>query len=111
MFSRKTIQLRGNLASDVIRYKPYPGTEFVGNWFINVANVGFESNTDINILCNVSCNFVTAQTYSRNGQVITYEQPLQAFVLKTSQNSPRNVIRFSCFKNNWHFFSFYDHNG
>ena len=88
----KSVVISGNLF-DGISYKLCPITEFSdGVWNLSLFALGYNCNLrDIDYICSVSCNLITAQKYNLRNEVELYEQPLGIFVLKTG---PKKTINF-----------------
>ena len=98
----KSIQVRGTLAEKLV-YKPYPKDQFkLYNWYVKVLSVAFDSRVDTNLMCNITCNYVTAEEYisfkspeqSVQSLVESREQVLQSFKLITKANDG-GVVRFT----------------
>ena len=87
----KSIQVRGTLAEKLV-YKPYPKDQFkLYNWYVKVLSVAFDSRVDTNLMCNITCNYVTAEEYI---SFKSPEQSVQSFKLITKANDG-GVVRFT----------------
>ena len=88
----KSVVISGNLL-DGISYKLCPITEFSeGVWNLTLSSLGYYCNIpDIDNICSVSCNLVTAQKYNSNNEVELYEQPFGIFILK---QGPKKTFTF-----------------
>lgn len=92
MESLKTVQLRGNL-KDLIQYNPYPVNEFnAPNWYVSLQSAAFRYKKNIDIICNVSCNFSLGQKYENN-RLVSYEQILQVVPLKSTNEARKTLIQ------------------
>ena len=102
MFATKAVQVSGNLSSNQIVYRLCPPNEFSeGVWNVAIANVGYESNENLNVFCTVSCNLVQSQKISDSNQVISYQMPLTAFLIKTVATVASGSLSFYRFDPIW----------
>jgi len=85
-FVRKSIQIKANLSSQRLSYKPYPSTEFNNTFkFIAIESIAYFTNEEIDTVCTLSCNFVKSQAYNDRDQITSYEQPLKSFVINVAK--------------------------
>jgi len=79
----KSVQLKGNLLEGELIYKPFPANEFRGGLKqISISNVAFNVKEDTeHTVCTLSCNFVKFQKYNEASQVVSYQAPLQRFII------------------------------
>ena len=100
---QKSITVMGNLKDGKLIYTCYPINEFSSaKWKLAIQGVVFDSTEAISKTCVITCNFVSNQKRSSSGEVSVYQQPLNAFHLKTSATAPRGIFRFGkddCFSN------------
>lgn len=81
-------------------YRPIHREFQSNNWYLKILFVGVEAGrTEINDILTLSCNFITAESYS-NGAIHQYEQPLQMFLVKCASNA-KNAYRFN--DDLWHY--------
>jgi len=93
----KSVLIKGSLKSGKLKYKPYPTNEFIENYrSISIGSVSFISNEQIDTVFHISCNFIKAQKYDADFQVVSYEQPLQNFLVNNKKNQSKvfNLIWF-----------------
>jgi len=83
----KTIILQGSLKESVF-YHPYPSDE-LSRKKISVLTVFFESQEDIDEFCVITCNFITSEKF-QNFRLLSYEQPLGTFRLKTDASKRKS---------------------
>ena len=95
MNADKSVNVCGNFSKGPIVYTCYPSDEFCrSKWRICVASVTFNSTQPLSSTFSITCNFVTGQKRSAKGEVVFYEQPLNAFHLKTTPTASRGIFRF-----------------
>lgn len=94
----KSVVVSGNLKKG-LTYLLYPLTEFSeGAWNICVSAVAFNFKTEnFNELCGISCNLVKAQKFNASHEVECYDEILNIFQMKCSQEDKKNVVRFGNF--------------
>ena len=95
----KTVKLKSNLqkTGGAFKYRPLP-TEFqTNNWFVKIVNISFslKGNEEINELLTITCNFVTAETYSNSSEIVSYEQPMQMLNLRLTPATKKSCHRFA----------------
>jgi len=95
-FVQKSVLLKANLKKQkgVLIYKPTPSNEFVTSKYISIASVSVKNNeTELTeLMCSISCNFVKAQITNQDNKIVSYEQPLQSFLVSARKQS---VTRFN----------------
>ena len=94
-YSDKSVCLKGNLKNGSLKYICYPYDEFRrGKWCISIQSVSCDSKESFASSCMLTSNFVTSQKRSTNGEIKTYEEPLNMFLLNPVANKAF-VSRFS----------------
>ena len=94
-FAEKSVLVNGNLKDGPITYVCYPINEFSQTkWLIALNSVTFDSVENISKTSSITCNFVTGKKRSERGEVEIYQEPLNVFHIKTSQNASRGIFRF-----------------
>ena len=83
MESRKSVQLKANLLQGELSYKPFPPNEFRDTYKqISVSNVAFNVKENVEqTICTLSCNFVKFQKYNADSEIVSYQVPLQRFII------------------------------
>ena len=95
MNADKSVDVSGNFSKGPVVYTCYPSDEFSqSKWRICVSSVTYNSTKVLSSTFFITCNFVTGKKRSAKGEVVFYEQPLNAFHLKTSSTAPRGIFRF-----------------
>lgn len=91
----KSVIVNGNLKSG-LTYNLCPISEFSeGAWNICVSAIAFSFKIqNFNELCDISCNLVKSQKFNASYEVERYNQSLNIFHLKCSENEKKNVVRF-----------------
>jgi hypothetical protein len=92
MFSSvKSVILSGNLnVKNSLKYKLCPNsTEFSqGLWNISIPSISFSCHErNVKEVCQITCNFVKSQRWSKNNEIESYEQPLGMFLLETASKT------------------------
>jgi len=83
---RKSVQIKANLKTETLIYKPYPSTEFNNTYkFIAIESVAYYANEEIDNVCTLSCNFVKSQGYNERNEVSSFEQPLKSFLINSNK--------------------------
>ena len=91
----KSVVIYGNLQNDNLTYKLCPSSEFSeGVWNICISSLGYICKTNVNELCEVSCNLVKSQKYNNNFEVESYDEPFTLFLLESSANSKKKCLYF-----------------
>ena len=91
----KSVIVNGNLRSGLTHIL-CPISEFSeGAWSICVSAIAFSFNIEnFNEICDISCNLVKSQKFNASHEVERYNQTLNIFHLKCSENDKKNVVRF-----------------
>lgn len=94
-YAEKSVLVTGNVKDGAISYICYPINEFSeARWLVAINSVSFDSVENISKTCSISCNFVTTQKRSTNGQIEIQQEPLNVFHLKTTPTASRGIFRF-----------------
>ena len=96
----KSIIVKGNLRNGKLVYTCYPINEFgQGKWKLAIQSIVFDSTETISTTCLITSNFVTSKRRAPDGDINSYQQPLNTFHLKTTSTAIRGIFRFGkiCF--------------
>lgn len=91
VYVKKCVQIKANLSTETLTYKPYPSNEFNNSYkFIAIESVAYYANEDIDNICTLSCNFVKSQAYNERNEVSSFEQPLKSFLINSRKFQQKN---------------------
>jgi len=88
---KKSVQIKGSLKTGRLIYKPYPTNEFIESFrLLAIGSVSFVSNEQFESSLTVSCNFIKSQSYNKDYKIISYQQPLQSFLVNNRKLQVKN---------------------
>jgi len=98
----KSFIINGNLQDGKLLYKPYPSDEFSTLKYISISSVAYQVKSEVPIqnVCSISCNFVKAKRFDKDFKVVSYEQPMQSFLINNSKTLQLTRYNFAWFRFN-----------
>ena len=80
-FVQKSVQIKGNLSVENLKYKPFPLNEFKQKFSqLSILNVATQTTEPSSVL-TISCNFIQSEQISEDSKIESYEVPLQTFLV------------------------------